>query len=314
MGKNKIIGISMILILIISMAVALTGCIEEEEEGYTLNVNVEGSGTVDIDPDQEAYENGTEVQLIATPDDEWSFSHWEGDVPEKYEDEITVFMDENKTITAHFDESDTGVPVLGSISAHAEDGEVIINFDTLGTPSRPYWESLNVYFDGESVVGYSEEEFSFLTSDYELRSGSSLTLTEDITYTGEWQWEEYPEEVSVSFDGYSGVMTTDLPERFIAGSISAHAEDDEVIINFDTLGTPSRPYWESLNVYFDGESVVGYSEEDFNFLTEDYELRSGSILTLTEEISYTGEWQWEEYPEEVTISIDGYSGVLTVGL
>ena len=105
---------------------------------------------------------------------------------------------------------ETGTPVSGNISAETrtvnEEDRVIINFNTMGTPSRPDWDTLEIYIDGDLVVGYSDDDFSFLTADGQVRSGSSLTLTSDITYTGDWEWDDDPEEVVVFFDGYDGSL------------------------------------------------------------------------------------------------------------
>ncbi len=77
----------------------------EEMDTYELTVTVEseGQGEVEITPDQESYEEGTEVELTAIPEDGWRFSEWTGDY-EGEEETITVTMDEDKEITAHFEE------------------------------------------------------------------------------------------------------------------------------------------------------------------------------------------------------------------
>ncbi|MEF8873744.1 MAG: GLUG motif-containing protein, partial [Candidatus Thermoplasmatota archaeon] len=73
-----------------------------EEHSYTLDVTVEGGGTVEIDPQQEDYEPGTEVTLTAIPDEGWSFVEWTG--TDQTGEEITITMDEDKNITAHFEQ------------------------------------------------------------------------------------------------------------------------------------------------------------------------------------------------------------------
>ncbi|MBE3136799.1 MAG: hypothetical protein IMZ43_05330, partial [Thermoplasmata archaeon] len=46
----------------------------------TLTVTTDGSGIVTKDPDSTTYVYGTSVQLTATPDTGWTFSHWAGDL------------------------------------------------------------------------------------------------------------------------------------------------------------------------------------------------------------------------------------------
>ncbi|MFW6142523.1 MAG: InlB B-repeat-containing protein [Candidatus Saliniplasma sp.] len=88
---------------------------EEINDGYpflvwnhyhTLDVDIEGEGTVDMDPEKEYYEPGTEVTLTADPDSDWTFVKWGGDMPEGDEenDTLTVTIDEDKQITAIFEE------------------------------------------------------------------------------------------------------------------------------------------------------------------------------------------------------------------
>ncbi len=74
-----------------------------EIDPYELTINVEGEGTVEGDPEQEEYEEGTDVDLTAEPDDGWRFVEWTGD-HEGTDQNITIVMDEHKEITAHFKE------------------------------------------------------------------------------------------------------------------------------------------------------------------------------------------------------------------
>lgn len=76
------------------------------EDNFKLMVNIVGSGTVNINPEEDEYEEGTNVILTAIPYEGWTFLKWTGDVPTgaEYTDEITILMDDNKIITAHFEE------------------------------------------------------------------------------------------------------------------------------------------------------------------------------------------------------------------
>ncbi len=81
-----------------------------EEETFVLTVNIIGNGTVSINPEQDEYAEGTNVTLTATPDEGWVFVEWTGAVTGT-DDEITIKMTENKTITAVFQmEEDDDVP------------------------------------------------------------------------------------------------------------------------------------------------------------------------------------------------------------
>ncbi|MEF8835299.1 MAG: M14 family zinc carboxypeptidase [Candidatus Thermoplasmatota archaeon] len=78
-------------------------------ETYDLMINIEGEGTVEVDGEEvedgwtQEYVDGTNVTLEAIPDDNWEFYEWKGtDTGE----EITITMDEDKEITAVFEEED----------------------------------------------------------------------------------------------------------------------------------------------------------------------------------------------------------------
>ncbi len=71
------------------------------QDQYTLTVSVDGSGSVTKNPDQATYLSGTVVELTATPDAGWSFSHWSGDLTGSANPD-SIAMDGDKTVTAHF--------------------------------------------------------------------------------------------------------------------------------------------------------------------------------------------------------------------
>ena len=62
---------------------------------------MDGQGAVARDPDKTRYNANEEVQLTATPESGWSFSHWSGDYSGS-DSPISITMDANKTITAYF--------------------------------------------------------------------------------------------------------------------------------------------------------------------------------------------------------------------
>jgi len=78
---------------------------------YTLKIKVEGEGKVDPPEGVYDYEEGDEVQLEATPEEDWAFSHWVGDVEEQDAAATTVIMDEDKTIKAVFEKEFEDHPI-----------------------------------------------------------------------------------------------------------------------------------------------------------------------------------------------------------
>ena len=69
-----------------------------QHANLTLTTRVEGSGTVIGAGDYETNERAT---LVATPDAGFAFTHWSGDAV-GVEPQVTIIMDMNKTVTAHF--------------------------------------------------------------------------------------------------------------------------------------------------------------------------------------------------------------------
>jgi len=78
---------------------------EEEVKTYNLTINIEGEGDVQIEPNQDEYEEGTDVTLTADSDDGWYFDMWTGDHGSS-EKEITITMDTDMEITANFEEEE----------------------------------------------------------------------------------------------------------------------------------------------------------------------------------------------------------------
>jgi hypothetical protein len=71
------------------------------EPCYSLTITIQGNGTVEKTPDLSCYPNGTTVELNATADIGWEFSHWSGDILGG-ENPIIVSMTNDYDITAVF--------------------------------------------------------------------------------------------------------------------------------------------------------------------------------------------------------------------
>ncbi len=73
---------------------------------YNLVIDVVGEGSTEPGMGTDAYEYGSLVTVKATPAEGWTFSHWHGDVPPEYEEssELTLVMNDHKTLVAHFQE------------------------------------------------------------------------------------------------------------------------------------------------------------------------------------------------------------------
>ena len=106
----------------------------ELTSGFTLNA-IATNGTVAQNPNLVTYNNGSTVQLTATPNSGYVFSTWSGDATGT-ENPITVTMNANKTVTANF------LPVGNGFTLNvvANNGNVMKNPD------------MAIYTNGASVV------------------------------------------------------------------------------------------------------------------------------------------------------------------
>jgi hypothetical protein len=76
-------------------------CFYNQGNGYTIKFEYIGNGRVVKDPNLYYYSYNQTVNLTALPDSGWEFSHW-NENPDDNINPLTIKMDANKTIAAHF--------------------------------------------------------------------------------------------------------------------------------------------------------------------------------------------------------------------
>lgn len=73
-----------------------------EKKTFTLSVETSGEGSVTATPAQQEYEYGTEVELLAEPNNSnWEFESWDGDTTST-DNPITISVDSSITVTGKF--------------------------------------------------------------------------------------------------------------------------------------------------------------------------------------------------------------------
>ena len=80
---------------------------EPEETEYKLIIENEGEGTTNPAEGSHNYNEDETVNILASPDQGWEFSHWEGEVADPNSADTTITMNEDKTIIAYFVEEET---------------------------------------------------------------------------------------------------------------------------------------------------------------------------------------------------------------
>ena len=72
-----------------------------KENRFTVTTLASAGGSVNSNPNSNAYVNGQQVTLTATPEPGYSFVGWTGDI-ESTANPLVTLADANKTVTAQF--------------------------------------------------------------------------------------------------------------------------------------------------------------------------------------------------------------------
>ncbi len=214
------------IVLLIGLAIVSTGCVDDEtSEEHTLELEVQGEGIVVVNGDEvndggnETFEEGTEVNLTASPDEGWKFVEWKGDYSST-ERHVSITIEEDMDITAVFEEDKggEGMPLAIDIDAGYEEDEerITVEFVAMSTPSSAKIENINAdIYDGasEEILPVDEDYIAdpgnwvLLVEEDEATGGSRLIIEED-GFDGDFPAE--PEEVIVTIDSYDGSAEDDI--------------------------------------------------------------------------------------------------------
>lgn len=140
----------------------------EFAQSRELNLDVEGHGSLEIEgeavetPYSVEYPDRTSIELTAEPADDWQFTHWSGDYPdgEQEEREISVYMDEDKSLTAHFlEEFEFTVSVEGEGTTDPEpDTHIRLDGQEVTVEAKPDEGWQFSYWEGDVPEGQREQE------------------------------------------------------------------------------------------------------------------------------------------------------------
>jgi len=281
---------------------------------YTLTISVEGNGSVAKDPEQLTYTYGTVVELNATADLGWTFSHWSGDISGSVNPN-TIFIDGNKSVTAIFTQNlyTLTINIIGNgtatknpdyaVYAH---GEIV----TLTATADPGWtfagwsgdlsnteNPVNITMDSSKTViaTFTQDQYT-LTINIE-GDGAVAKIPEQPTYTYGTQIQlNATANVGWSFSHWSGDLSgSDNPITFIiTGNMTITA-------NFT-----QNQY--TLTVIIDGNGSVTRLPEKTTYVYGDY-VQLTAEADLGWSFSYwSGDLAGSTNPE--TIFIDGNKTVM----
>lgn len=188
-----------ICILVVSL-IGLTGC-DFTTQTYTLTTSISPSGAGSISPSGGQYESGVQVILTATPASGYAFDYWEGSASGT-SPTITITMDSNKSLTAHF-KSTTQTYTLTTRVSPSDGGYI-------SPPGGQYEASIQVTLTATPASGY--------TFDYWEGSASGTSPTIAIIMDSDKSltanFESTPETAKILFsddfsDESSGWVTYD---------------------------------------------------------------------------------------------------------
>jgi len=175
-----------------------TECIEAMPETFKLLVQKDGAGdgTVTSDPpgidfvddNTEEYEEGTEVTLTASPDENSTFNGWSGDIGDAnaQSETITVIMNQDRDITATFNQQSTSIRAdmnIGFISSPVggipagETGSVTVEAENQGPDDAPD-TAIRLEMDNGRITAISGNENA--TCDAPPASEVGCSFNEDI--------------------------------------------------------------------------------------------------------------------------------------
>jgi hypothetical protein len=159
---------------------------------YTLIITIIGNGTV-TPSSASKFLKGTKVDIIAIPDTGWMFTSWSGD-GSRSTSSITVSMNADKTLTAHFSRKTVGTYTLtvtagtgGSTTpsgAHSYPSGTLV--DCSATPNVGYhftgWSG--AYTGTNNPYQISLKANAQLTAKFALNPPNTYTLTTTVVGTG----------------------------------------------------------------------------------------------------------------------------------
>jgi len=232
---------------------------------YTLTIDIDGQGEVIKNPDLETYEYGTIVEVTAVPDEEWSFSHWSGDLSGSNNPEY-ITIDEDKSITAHFSEYQytLTINIIGN-------GTVIKDPDQATYPSGTMVQLTAVPDNGWS--------FDYWSGDISgNESPTEILIDGDKTVNAHFKAGDEPPKVKIIKPDYGlyfqdkKILSFIFPIIFNEVTIEAEASDDtsvekvEFYINGELKGTDNTPpytyHWKDTLKRFYTVEVIAYDNED----------------------------------------------------
>lgn len=282
-----------------------------------ISVDEQTKGTVEITPEKEEYEEGTEVTLKVTPEEGWKFLQWDGD-HESEESETKIEMDSDKRITVHFKEK---TMIEGPIfepdiifPAHADEvplgREIQVIYSITNTEETEDTQTIEFIIDEEvkdsrehTLEPGEEQEDTFTWTpeqkgEQELRVRSNKRVRIRSTTVVEYPDPETPSEVVEAYIWFLDNSLLEEMEELTTGERKEYfeelTEEDREGIKYSTRNS-NTTITEILEQQIDEEAGEATVEAELNWEASwdhgDYEETSEKTYHLQQE---QGEWKIAE--------------------
>ncbi|MEF8874969.1 MAG: CARDB domain-containing protein, partial [Candidatus Thermoplasmatota archaeon] len=232
----------------------------------------------------ETYQDGTLVGLKAVPDENWIFDEWTGDVPTSEEGSaINVTMDQNRTITAHFDEVSSDERVL-TVEVEGQ-GAVEVDGKEVKLPyEEKYLEGTEVNLTAIPNEGW---EFAEWTGIENTEENITIVMDKDKEITAVFEEGPYFEVEIVDYDDqvYEG---DELTIKYSVNNTGEAEGTQDIVL---TIGDEEFTVEENLTLE-PGEE----NETEFTWDLEEEDAGEYDIQIRSED---------DEVPETLTVKEEG---------
>jgi len=245
---------------------AITG--EEKSVEHTLTINESiGKGKVEVDghevtewPYEEVYNNNTEVELKAFPEEGWYFNEWTGDETGT-KNPINITMNSNKSITAVFEEEtveyDLTISTNGEGSTNPSEG------------THTYEEGAVVTVEANPANGWYFEEWTGDETGTDTKIDITMDADKSITAVFEEEMVEYGLSININGEGST------------SPSEGTHTYEEGTVVTVEATPAEGWEFDEWTGDYTGEESVINIEiDQDKQITANFYEPKELYTLEL----------------------------------
>jgi uncharacterized repeat protein (TIGR02543 family) len=265
---------------------------------YILSITVTPSGAGSVSPSGGQYQESSQVTLTATPASGYTFDYWGGDASGSSAT-ITITMDSDKNVIAHFSVVDIAPPVISEVNASkiTESSATIAWITDEPATSQVEYGTTDAYGSTTPL-------------DEELTTSHGVTLTElrsEITYHFRIKSADEAENEALS-DGYT--FTTKTTKELVSASLYSAITIGGYVhqLGFNLFNGSSQTIIVTRGEFFDknGNSMHTISADDITRIWQSGSVETGKSFSggISFRIPYSTEeiegWQVKWYCLDAT--------------